>query len=44
MTKRLAGWPSVTDTFLEVDGRRVRALRADSRRTSGDEPQLLVHH
>jgi pimeloyl-ACP methyl ester carboxylesterase len=34
----------VTDTFLEVGGRQVRVLRADSRcADSEDEPQLLVH-
>jgi len=33
----------VTDTFLEVRGRPVRVLRAESRRTSDAEPQLLVH-
>ena len=43
MTKHLANWPSVTDTLLDVGGRQVRILRADSRRTVGSEPQLLVH-
>ena len=33
----------MTDTFLEVRGRPVRVLRAESRRTSDAEPQLLVH-
>jgi len=42
MSKRLSGWPGVVDTHLEVGGRRVRVLRADSRRQDA-EPQLLVH-
>ena len=33
----------MTDTFLEVRGRPVRVLRAESRCTSDAEPQLLVH-
>ncbi len=43
MSKRLADWPSVTDTFLDVDGRRVRILKAAGRRRSSRAPQLLVH-
>ncbi|WP_435770083.1 alpha/beta fold hydrolase [Nocardioides sp. SYSU DS0651] len=43
MTTQLASWPSVTDTHLDVRGRRVRALRAGGRRRTGAEPQLLVH-
>jgi pimeloyl-ACP methyl ester carboxylesterase len=47
----LQHWPSVSDTFLDVGGRRVRVLRADSRANSRagsdaggrEEPQLLVH-
>lgn len=33
----------MTDTVLEVGGRRLRVLRADSRHPDGGEPQLLVH-
>lgn len=33
----------MTDTSLEVGGRPVRVLRADSRRSADEEPQLLVH-
>ena len=43
VTKRLAQWPSVTDTFLEVDGRQVRILKALGRHGSRRKPQLLVH-
>ena len=43
MTKQLAGWPSVTDTFLDLGGRRVRVLRADGRHESDARPQLLLH-
>lgn len=43
MSTQLADWPSVTDTFLEVGGRRVRILQAPGRRTSSQAPQLLVH-
>ena len=43
MSKRLADWPSVTDTFLDVDGRQVRILEAAGRRPSSRAPQLLVH-
>src|SRR3954451_10899723 len=43
MTKRLTGWPGVLDTHLHMSGRRVRVLRAESRRRRGGEPQLLVH-
>ena len=39
----LAGWPSVTDTFLDVGGRRVRILRSSGRTASAARPQLLVH-
>src|SRR3954454_18265459 len=43
MTKRLTGWPGVLDTHLHMSGRRVRVLRAESRRRRGGEPQLLIH-
>jgi pimeloyl-ACP methyl ester carboxylesterase len=43
MSRPLKHWPSVTDTFLDVGGRRIRALRADARHDSAAEPQLLVH-
>jgi pimeloyl-ACP methyl ester carboxylesterase len=44
VTKQLADWPSVTDTFLDVRGRQVRILTARSRRAApGARPQLLVH-
>lgn len=43
MTKQLTDWPAVTDTVLDVGGRPVRVLRAESRRTTGAVPQLLVH-
>lgn len=43
MSKRLTGWPSVTDSFLDVNGREVRVLRADARRRTRTAPQLLVH-
>jgi pimeloyl-ACP methyl ester carboxylesterase len=43
MTKRLAGWPGVVDTGLDVGGRRVRILRAEGRGRGNAEPQLLVH-
>lgn len=43
MTKRLAGWPEVIDTVLEVHGRPVRILTTPSRRAGTDRPQLLVH-
>lgn len=33
----------MTDTFLEVGGRRVRILRSEGRAGPGAEPQLLVH-
>lgn len=33
----------MTDTSLDVDGRAVRVLRADSRASGDEEPQLLVH-
>ncbi len=42
VSKQLAAWPCVTDTFLDVNGRRARVLRAPGRRAGG-EPQLLVH-
>ncbi|WP_322937104.1 alpha/beta fold hydrolase [Nocardioides bizhenqiangii] len=43
MSTQLADWPSVTDTFLEVDGRQVRILSAPGRGASDARPQLLVH-
>jgi pimeloyl-ACP methyl ester carboxylesterase len=44
MSTLLSAWPGVVDTSLEVGGRRVRVLRADSDRADGGgEPQLLVH-
>jgi len=44
MTNLLSPWPGVVDTRLDVDGRPVRVLRAESRRAAGDGvPQLLVH-
>jgi pimeloyl-ACP methyl ester carboxylesterase len=43
MSRQLADWPAVTDTYLDVNGRRARILTAPSRRASGDSPQLLVH-
>lgn len=44
VSKRLAGWPSVTDTVLDVGGRSVRILSAPGRRRGrAAEPQLLVH-
>lgn len=43
VSKRLAGWPSVTDTFLDVGGRPVRILSAPGRDGASAEPQLLVH-
>jgi pimeloyl-ACP methyl ester carboxylesterase len=43
VSKQLADWPSVTDTFLDVRGRPVRALTARSRQAFGARPQLLVH-
>ena len=45
VSKRLQHWPSVTDTSVEVDGRRVRILRAESRASAAAdaEPQLLIH-
>ena len=33
----------MTDTFVEVQGRRVRVLRTSSRRRGSARPQLLVH-
>lgn len=33
----------MTDTSLEVGGRSVRVLRADSDGSGDQEPQLLVH-
>lgn len=41
-TNRLRDWPHVSDTFLDVSGRRVRALTAAARGADGS-PQLLVH-
>jgi len=43
VTQRLAQWPSVTDTFLEVDERQVRILKVPGRHRSRRKPQLLVH-
>lgn len=43
VSTHLAGWPSVSDTYLDVGGREVRVLRASSRRGAGGHPQLLVH-
>jgi pimeloyl-ACP methyl ester carboxylesterase len=45
MSKRLARWPGVVDTHLELGGRRVRVLRAGATTATdaGSEPQLLVH-
>ena len=43
VTKQLSHWPTVTDTHLEVRGRRVRILRAEARSHAAAEPQLLVH-
>lgn len=43
VSKQLAHWPSVTDTFVQVRGRRVRVLRSESRRATDAEPQLLIH-
>lgn len=43
VSKQLADWPNVTDTFLDVNGRRVRVLRSAGRRATGADPQLLVH-
>jgi pimeloyl-ACP methyl ester carboxylesterase len=42
VSTRLAGWPAVTDTVLDLGGRSVRILRAEAR-GSEHEPQLLVH-
>lgn len=43
VSTQLSRWPSVTDTYLDVGGRRIRALRSDGRPGNGGEPQLLVH-
>lgn len=43
VSNRLEHWPCVTDTSLEVGGRAVRVLRAESNSSGGHEPQLLVH-
>jgi pimeloyl-ACP methyl ester carboxylesterase len=43
VTHRLRAWPGVRDTHLDVDGRRVRVLRAGFSGRAGGEPQLLVH-
>jgi len=45
VTRRLAGWPEISDTQLLVGGRRVRVLRTRGRHAGGQagEPQLLVH-
>lgn len=42
MTEQLADWPGVTDTFLELPGRRARILTAPGPSIAG-RPQLLVH-
>ena len=39
----LPHWPHVTDTVLELGGRRLRVLHTESRHSRGGEPQLLVH-
>lgn len=43
VTTHLAGWPTVSDSFLLVKGRQVRILRSTGRQASDAEPQLLVH-
>ena len=44
MSTPLSPWPGVVDGLLDVGGREVRVLRADSRRRgAGAVPQLLVH-
>lgn len=43
MTKQLADWPAVTDTFLDLHGRRVRILRTVGREDAEGRPQLLLH-
>jgi pimeloyl-ACP methyl ester carboxylesterase len=43
VTAQLADWPSVTDTHLDLPGRRARILRVPGRPSSGGRPQLLVH-
>src|SRR6188472_83986 len=43
VSKQLADWPAVTDTYLDVNGRPARVLTAPGPRASGDSPQLLVH-
>lgn len=43
MTRKLAGWPTVTDTHLDLHGRRVRVLRTPGRPDSEGRPQLLLH-
>jgi pimeloyl-ACP methyl ester carboxylesterase len=44
MSTPLSPWPGVVDGHLDVGGREVRVLRADSRRRgAGAVPQLLVH-
>lgn len=43
VSRQLDDWPLVTDTFLQLEGRQVRILKASSRRASGAHPQLLVH-
>ncbi|WP_183408335.1 alpha/beta fold hydrolase [Nocardioides pocheonensis] len=43
MTTQLADWPSVTDTHLDLPGRRARILEVPGRPSSGGRPQLLVH-
>lgn len=43
MSKRLADWPGVVDTVLDVDGRAVRVLRSEHTGGGVGMPQLLVH-
>ena len=43
VTEQLVDWPTVTDTFLHLHGRRVRVLRADGRQDGEARPQLLLH-
>ncbi len=43
VSNQLTHWPAVTDTTLDVAGRPLRILRAESTHPSGGVPQLLVH-